>query len=393
MAYNSRMPWLRKSAVYLLSLVLLVSLIGLAVSTGANITLSKPSKVEQMLEQSRLYDNFASYASEQSQKSLGLDAAPGTQPDTALKQAASSVFTPEFLKLQARKVIESNYAWLQGKTDKPDFAVDLTDAKQRFAQQAGGYVSDKVSALPACTPAQLAQLSQMAKIDWLNVSCRPPGISPAAAGALVEQRIASSDNFLDNSKINADTTRTDNGSQGNQPYYLELSGLPKLYQLGQKLPLIAVVLAILSTLGIVYAYSRRRDGLKRVSIVLLWAGVLLALTKFISDFIFNKLDRSLFNQASTGPLQRSLADFTHQIQRQLVTIDLYFALAYLTLGAGLWFWLRQVKHKAPVTASVPASEVANRPISTPHEADSTGSSQTEPSGPPPLKKKPKRLIQ
>src|SRR4051794_6614277 len=100
------MTWWRKSLVYLLSLVLLISLVGLAVSTGTNVTLSKPAKVEKMLADSGLYNSFALFAAEQVQKTAGHDETAGTiQPQNLVfKQAAADIFSPRFLQQSTNKV-------------------------------------------------------------------------------------------------------------------------------------------------------------------------------------------------------------------------------------------------------------------------------------------------
>jgi hypothetical protein len=169
------MSWLRKSTVHLLSLVLLVSLLGLAVSTSTNLTLSSPQKVERLLDESKLYDSFASYATEQAQKSTGDRSAEATlQKNPAIKDTASTVFSPQLLKQLTDKVLESNYAWLKGETTQPNFVIDLSGAKQDFAQSVGQYVKDRLASLPPCTPIQLAQLPDPANIDYLTLDCRPP---------------------------------------------------------------------------------------------------------------------------------------------------------------------------------------------------------------------------
>jgi cation transport regulator ChaB len=374
--------WLRKSFVHLLSLILLFSLVSLAVSVGTNLTLSEPTKLEKALDDSKFYDSFATYAAEQTQKIAGHDAAASVQlKDPAIKQAAANVFTPQFLKQTVAKILNSNYDWLKGKTDRPDFAVDLSGAKQVYAASVGGYVKDRLAGLPTCTPAQLAQLPAVANVDWLNIECRPAALSPEAARMVVTQQLANSDDFLDNPQLTAQSIGSQD-SGGSQPYYTQLSSLPKVYQFSQKLPIIAAVLALLGILGIVFIHPDRRRGLKRVGIVALTAGILLALEKLISDVIFTKLEQGVFNQSSTGPLQHSLVDALHRIEAKLVMIDFYFAAAYLLLGIALLLWLRRGRAK-PEPVAPAASPAASEPIRQPQ-------AETPPAPP---AKKPPRLIQ
>jgi len=378
--------WLRKGFVHLLALVLLLSLLGLAVSTGTNLALSKPSKVEKTLNDSGFYTNFAAYATQQAQKSAsneGADAA--LQQDPTIKDDASTVFSPQLLKQLTDAVLQGNYAWLQGKTAQPDFAVNLSNAKQDFAKRVGDYVQGRLETLPACTPQQLALLPETSQIDLLAVDCRPAGLSPATGGAQVTQSIANSSQFLGDPVVTAQSISSKQ-SNNNRPYYAKLSSLPKLYRLGQKLPVITAVLAILSILGLVFIHPQRQTGARRAGIIFLIAAGLLVLSKLVSDFAFNKADHRIFSHSSIGPLQHSLINFMHRIQHQLVAIDMYFAVAYLLIGIALLLALRRLQ-AAPVNSVSPGPPQARRLGLVPNpDIKATDSTQAEPTGPPPLKK-------
>lgn len=52
------MKWVRRIFVYLFSIVLLVSLVGMALATSVQAGLMHPSKIEDWLTQSNLYANL-----------------------------------------------------------------------------------------------------------------------------------------------------------------------------------------------------------------------------------------------------------------------------------------------------------------------------------------------
>ena len=136
------MSRVRKAFIYFLSLFLLATLIGTAVATSTNNTLGKPKKVEAYLEQSKLYDHFITYTTDQAKKTNGDTDQSGSVSlsDAAIKSAAETSFSRDFIKQNVNKVIDANYAWLEGKTATPQFSVDLAAHKQTFAEKVGQYV-------------------------------------------------------------------------------------------------------------------------------------------------------------------------------------------------------------------------------------------------------------
>jgi hypothetical protein len=406
--YNKFMLWFRKGFVYFLSVVLLISLVGMAFATSFNQTVGQPKKVETMLSQSKLYDHFVAYTADQAKKSAGDSDQSGavSLSDAAVQAAAKSAFSPQLIQQGVNAFLDSNYAWLQGKTATPNFTIDLSAQKQTFAQQVGQYVKTYTAGLPVCTDAA----AQQQGTDLLAATCRPAALTPEAAGAQVTQQLTTSGDFLSNPVITANSINPKSTPQS-KPYYQKLSRLPQLYRIVTKLPLILGVLSIISALGIIFIDPPRRKGVRRVGTTLLAAAIILVSMKFISDFIFKKLERKVFNSNSVGQLQQSLTDFAHRVESSLVKTDLIFGIAFLLLGLvilGILFKTRQKSGKPKVpggSADSSQSDSEKPPIvisRTPRSRLGRDSimplgakpadKPEEPAAPPPKRKKP-RLIQ
>lgn len=386
------MNGIKKVFLTLFSVLLLGSLLGTAGSTSAVINLTKPKNIEKWLSNSRLYDHFVSNATEQGQKSVGAteDADVTSLSDAAVQDAARSAFSQALIESNVNKFIDSNYAWLEGRTDKPSFVIDLTSAKQSFAEQVGAYVTQHIASLPACTDLPTAQ-AQAA--DPLNATCRPPSLSPQAAGAQVTEQIAASNQLLDNPVLTAQNINPEPGSQS-KPYYIKLAHLPKVYQYGKLVPIVLAALSLISAVCLVYLSSTKRRGLGQVGIILAIAGVLLIVMKFSSDLVFKQAENRLFNNSTTGQLQKSLTSFAHQLEDALLKIDLYFGIAFLLIALIIFIVLR-INKKQINTPSVPVNPVVAEPIVPASQAlPKTKSRPTGPDRPasPPRPKKP-RLIQ
>lgn len=380
--YNECMLWVRKGLVHLLSLLLFACLIGAAVATSININLSHPDKIKTWLNQSRVYDHFVAEAIAQAQKSAGNkpDNGPVSLSDSAVQQAAESAFSQQLLHQSVNTVLDSNYAWLQGKTATPNFTVDLRSAKHSFAEQVGAYVRTHLAGLPVCTPAQLSQID-VPNIDPLTVVCRPDALSPEAEGNQVTQSIENGD-FLSNPLITSSSINP-NAAAASKPYYTKLSFAPELYRSGVKLPWALGLVAMVLALSIIVVAPFRRKGWHRVGSMLAGAGVLLIIGKFIADFALRKVESKAFNNADVGQLQQSLAAFARHVESAIVKIDLYFGLLYVVLAAAVFISLYRTRNAgAPAVASgVAAQKVAESVAGKPNPAKS-------PKSPKPLKPKP-----
>jgi hypothetical protein len=400
--YNKLMVWARKALASLLVLVLLASLLGTALSTSANSALVHQQKVETWLNQSNLYQRFLSNAITQAKTSAGSNQAQGsiTLSDSAVQQAADSAFSIKLFQRSLNTFLNSNYAWLEGKSAQPNFTIDLTGAKQNFAAQIGQYVQEHITSLPVCSAQQLAEIGSASNIDPLKITCRPPTLDAQAEAALVTQRVNNSGGFLSNPVITANNINP-NGGSSSQPYYQKFSRAPKFYQVAVKLPWIYAVLAVISALGVILLARRKRNGLRRVGGSLVTIGVILLIIKFLANRLFNHLEKHVFNQTSDGQLQQSLTHFLNQVEAQMSKIILWFGIGYIILAAIILILLvltrrRHSKHKA--SKPIPPGDsdsIASRLSNTPRQAPKTAPQppRPAPAGPPPRPKRPPRLIQ
>jgi hypothetical protein len=346
--YNKGMKWVRRILVYLLSIVLLVSLFGIALSTSARISLSHPSKIESWLDQSNLYTNLITSITDQAQTAIENNVSGGTSiSKTVVQEAAQSAFPQSLLKQDTQTFLNSNYAWLEGKTATPSFNIDLSGAKQEFATKvAQSSVATHLTNLPACTVSQTLQLQSA---NPLLLSCRPVGVSTQVEVAQISQQVANNGSFLGNPVITA-STFSNKGAGGNRPYYARFSKLPKAYQITQQLPWILGIVAIVSMIGITFWSRSKRAGLRRIGITLLTAGVLLVIDKVATDAGFNKLKDKAFNSLNNHQIQQSLTSFAHYVEAELVKIDLWFGIVYIAIAVILLGILLFTRNRRPKSA-------------------------------------------
>jgi hypothetical protein len=329
--YNIQMIWLRKGFVHLLSIVLLVSLLGGAAAISFDRSLSHPGKLEGWLADSKIYDHLPAATLVQTQKS-GTDGGPGSISlnDPAVRQAAQTAFPPDLLRHSANTFLDSNYDWLAGKTATPSFSIDFSAAKQNFAKLVGQAAAAHLAALPACTPAQLAQLS--IPVDSLSVSCRPAILTAQAEGARITEAVGNSNDLLSDPVVTAGSLNQDIKNSQGLPYYQKLSWAPRAYRITLKLPWILGALALLSGLGIVFIALSRRRGARRIGAVLLLAGIILIVEKFVADALVKKFANTTLHNTLGSQLKQPISDLLHKGEPQLVQPYLWFGILFLIAG-------------------------------------------------------------
>ena len=390
---------MRKAVIAFLAGVLFLALIGSAHAVTANIAFSKPDKVEAWLKDSGFYDAFVAYSVDQAQKSLHGDTdTSGSLNDSVIQQAAASTFTPAFLEKNVKTVIDANYAWLQGKTDKPAFAVDLTNAKQTFADQLATFTQSYLAKLPVCTPEQQAQLGDVSQVDPLNIACRPSTLTPEAGAAQVKQNILNNGEFLNDPVVTQ--ANIDQGNKQNQPYYDTFSFAPTAYKVAVNLPWIFGVIALMCAVGVFFLASQRRQGVRLISFALAGAGLVLLLERLITGSINRRIDHMVFNSNTVGQLQHAMTTFVHNLINQLVSLNLWIGLGYLLLGVALFVvaqrFMGAAKIPAPATphaGETPAASPTNEPSEARPPYATSKPTPRPPEPPQPPKRKPPRLVQ
>jgi hypothetical protein len=400
------MNWARKSLVNILWVLLVLSLLGVGLSASANLSLSHPQKVENWLNQSNLYGNFVSNTIAQAERAAGSTATQTsiTLGGTAVQEAASSTFTTSLFQKDVSTFLNSNYSWLNGKTSKPNFTINLLSIKQRFAGQVANYVQAHIASLPVCTTEQLLKISAN-NIDPLNATCRPSSLNAQAEASLVAQNIENSKAFLSTPVLTADNIR--NTGSNRQPYYKRFSEAPTIYKLVVKSPWIYAVAVIISALGVIFLAIKKRFGLRRVGVALVLAGAILIATRFIDNLIVKKLDIRVLNKVGDKQVQQAIKNSLKLAVHHLAQTDLWFGAAFLLLAVVIFLLLLLTSHKVKPNTKVqePPSNTSNGSgIATRFRSDPKNSAPPPkfpipagPAGPPPppprRKKRPPRLVQ
>lgn len=269
---------LRKMLLVILAGLLPLFLWTLAIDVGILKTAGSSAPIKKILSDSGIYGSVVSGVLDQAKTSGGDQGGGVSLTDPAIKQAAENTFTPQFLQTNTEKVLDSIFVWLNGKTPIPDFKIDVTGLKSTFATEAGKAAQQRAATLPVC-PSGLSGSAD--NFDAFSATCLPRGLTPALVATQVKNDINSGQGFIKDPVISADSIKGETdcpaGGQCTNKSVFEnqYKNAPRAYQEIKKTPIVLGILALLTTLGIVFLSSSRAAGLRRAGIVFLIIGSLL----------------------------------------------------------------------------------------------------------------------
>lgn len=406
------MNWFRKVLVAFFAFILLVSVIDIAWSVSINRNFGNAQAVKTWITASKIYDNAVSAVLNSTQDDTDKSGGDGsiTLKDPLIQQAAKEAFSPQLLEDSVNTFVDSNFAWLSGKTATPEFRIDLSQAKEDFATNVGAAVQKRLTDLKVCTATE--QTTLQIPVNVMTVTCRPASLDPKAEGERVASEIRTSD-FLTEPVITADTLAHDKNS-ATKAYYQKASQLPQIYQAQQKAPLALGLVALLCTLAIIFIASPRRKGWRRIGSVLLVAGILLVVSNFTGNYASNRIERQIgTSKTVVSQLRQPISDLIDRAASEIGQTNMYFGVGYIALALiiyGILLGTRDKNGKKKPAKAFEAPKIrglddeqapAKKPG--PTSMDITGAGQ-KPTGPPVFKNpssprpkpkgpKPPRLIQ
>lgn len=324
------------------SALLKLTLFSLALAGAGWMVFGTPNKIKQAADDSGLYSSAVDSVLETTKKQALQDnsALPLDQPE--LVQVAKNAFPPELLSKNSETIINGFYSWLKGDTASPQFSVDLTQAKQDFANGVGDYAVKRYEALPACTYAQLRTMDT--NVDPLSVNCRPPGLLSTTVGEKVRSELLGSDGFLKDTTFTAnDLPKAENGKTLAE----NMSAAPTVFTAFRLMPWVLSLLGLLFATGVLLLSKDKRQGLKTVSITLIGTGIFLMLGSLLISYLFNKMNqpKDTFGASAASVAKTLTADYNSALMR--------FYIVYIVLGIAILIALKLKSSSTTTQAPLP----------------------------------------
>lgn len=331
----------RKALVYFASATLTILLLLTATSVIVAMIIT-PTRLKSWLESSRVYDTVVeSILSSTSE--LKTNEKQGEQNllrEPAVQKAAKEAFNPQLLQKSSENLIDGVFVWLEGDSEKPNFSIDLTEAKKSFANGIGSYAKERYESLPACKSGQFPDK----KDDILTIKCRIPGYNVNSDVNKLIKEIESSKELLGDPVITADTLTQANKQQQTKDVFEQLSFMPNLYQFAKLAPFIWGALAIGALAIMVFMSSERHRGLKRAGISMLIASGLIFISVLLSAKSIKSLETQSDANASSSKLaQQTAISLVKEASSDIVPVNTIFGSIYAVAGAGLLIAASRVK--------------------------------------------------
>lgn len=366
----------RRFIVFLASSLLTLFLL-LTVTTAALAVTVTPGNVKTWLKNSKLYDNFVDAvlnSTKNATASTSGNDEGNLLNEPALQSAAKASFTPALLQKSSESFIDGSFVWLEGKSPSPTFKIDLTSAKQDFANAVGKYALERYNGLPVCPRGQLPDVS-----DVLSITCRLNGLDITASVNQQINEIANSKDLLANPVITADSLFSKDKDQ-TKTFSERYSKIPKIYRFSKVAPFILGGLGVLMALIIIFISTDRRRGLRKTGISLVVTAIMLFIGVWLANFGLARAETILAktSTAETELAQTTAISLIHDINGSFARVSIYFGIAFLVIASGLFVYLVITRSK---TTPKP-----DKPLETPEKADDSDKKPEEP--PRPEKPKP-----
>ncbi|MBN2015249.1 hypothetical protein JW766_00240 [Candidatus Dojkabacteria bacterium] len=161
-------------AVILASILFSVITVGITVISVTKV-LTDSQNIKDWLSRGGVYDKLASVWVEIAKSEAGEELSEHVNLDeeTELVESINEVFPPEWLKMNAEKIIDSVYVWLEGETEYPEFEIDLSDRSGIMIDIVTSSILDQIKALPECSQEEIVSMEGQ-DINPLELECLPP---------------------------------------------------------------------------------------------------------------------------------------------------------------------------------------------------------------------------
>jgi hypothetical protein len=336
--------------------LLTLALFGFGLFGSVYLTVGRAEPVKSALRDSGIYQTGIGDALDKAQKdnpggnSNGKDSIPTDRPE--VRSVIEKAFPPAYVQSQSEHALDATYTWLQGKSPKLSFSIDVTDAKMRLADGMAEYAQNRLNTLPVCTAATMPTSTD---VDAFNAACVPPGFDKAAAVAKARADILNGD-FLKDAKFDADTVKGDNGKTLSQ----QLQVVPGIYQY----VLLAIAAlgggAILAGAGVILLGGNWRAGMRRFGVVTAVVGAFSAALGLASSFVIHRATIAFAkSDAGNEPLQQKVIHIVELLVNHLRTLLVSYGLLLIVLGAiaiAIWYFTRHSGAKAEAKALAGSGE-------------------------------------
>lgn len=194
----------------LVALLFLLSSAGVLV-TAISQTATNREQIKTLLSQRAIYEGLESAISEgalldfeDNQDKPDPQQDVSSQADKqAIQQIVQQYFTVDLYNRASQTLVDSFYDWFEAKSERPEFAIPITDNKQEFQNFVTSAFVQRYNSLPACPPGTVVDAS----FNPLESSCQVAGFNSEQIAAFINEQADQPEfqQLFDSATLNSDT--------------------------------------------------------------------------------------------------------------------------------------------------------------------------------------------
>lgn len=373
------MHFLRKTGLWLALLVFSGAISLFTFSFIATQTFGKPEVLKGWLVDADVYDNFITITTDQ----IRVDSENGDQQNLVdnetLKDALKVAFKGDDVQVWVEDVIDGTYTWLNKQADKPEFTIDFSTQADIFIAEMANRIEQKYNELPVC---QSNQQAQQSSVDPLNADCKEASIDSQEIKDQIMEDLQGEDGIFEDTVFTQDDLKIDPEASGfsfiggnneelteaeqeaiearKVPFYQKFENAPDSFSLIKLTPWLALGLAVLIVIPIIFLASTKKAGVRRVGWRLI-SGSVVSLLGAVVLFFGTKVLTGTASVDDVQEVQDIVIPFVSQMFYDLILYSVVIAGVLLILGIVIVVVTRDAKaskdkeSKAPVVAQPKAA--------------------------------------
>jgi hypothetical protein len=370
---NKHMQFIRKSALGLCVSLLFSSLLLFGLVFGLFRVFGTSEPIKHALVESGAYQTVVGDALSQTQKEQPAgEESKIPLDDPKVRDIIKTAASPQLLQAKTEQALDALYDWVQGKTPKLTFVLELSDVKTNLASGLEQYIAQHVAALPVCARGDSGNIE-----DPFNATCRPEGVEASQVAAQAKDQLVNGE-FLKEGKIDLANQKGKDGKTLEQ----NLQQVPEVYEKVVWGVYGLMVIIVLLSLGVVFLSLHWRAGLKKLAVMCIVIGSVSVLLHVLSGWGMNRA-----KEVVEGPLQTGGFRVGEILAGDLRAWWMIYGITLLVLGIGTLVALRLTRQKL-------VDEMVKKAGADPIEgAVPTPAEPTTPSLSKPRPRPPKKLVQ
>lgn len=187
-------------------------------------------------------------------------------------QSVSTVLDETFMQEQVEGVLDGVYAWLEGKTEVPQYTISLKEKWPETARAIEAELKQQYQALPVCEVGQ----SLPKQTDISKITCQVPGRSVDKQITAFVQSFEAQKNQIATGEWSGSAIVASDANQGGLQQ-ADLKRAQTAYSVIAVLPIVAIVIAVILSLIFLFTAVTKRSGFKVLAVTFVVSAILLSL--------------------------------------------------------------------------------------------------------------------